>query len=42
MYIGFASAAELEEEPWWETGFPEALLLCHALEVYRWLEQEQA
>jgi hypothetical protein len=40
MYIGFASAVELEDEPWWAEGFPEELQLRHALEVYRWLARE--
>ena len=42
IYIGFASATELEDEAWWEEGFPEGLLLCHALAVYRWLASRHA
>ena len=32
MYVGFASAVDLDEEEWWE-GFPEQLQLSHALAV---------
>ena len=42
MYIGFASAVELEDEVWWEAGFPEELQLCHAMAVYRWLADRHA
>ena len=42
MYVGFASVTELEDEPWWENGFPKELQLRHALRVYRWLVDKHA
>ena len=42
MYVGFASAADLEDEQWWTDGFPQELQLRHALQVYRWLEGKHA